>query len=146
MTTFATLIAVAVFGYPIYRYMPRGAERAFRLERFHPSTPMSDWTSSYYDDQRRYSDLAAIYGRRDLPDVEPTGVQASTSAAPQAVPAATPKPAAAESTRQTGETQLTEYAWRSRRTVAHSAGETRRPAKGVRRLVTDTSTLDSKAS
>ncbi|MGW4846113.1 hypothetical protein [Nocardia brasiliensis] len=68
MTTFATLLVVAVLGYLIYHYLPKGAERAFRLERFQPRGPLSDWTSSYYDEQRRYADLAAIYGRNDTPE------------------------------------------------------------------------------
>ncbi|MBF6128104.1 hypothetical protein [Nocardia brasiliensis] len=68
MTTFATLLVVAVLGYLIYHYLPKGAERAFRLERFQPHGPLSDWTASYYDEQRRYADLAAIYGRNDTPE------------------------------------------------------------------------------
>ncbi|MFI6171488.1 hypothetical protein ACIBCN_32250 [Nocardia sp. NPDC051052] len=143
MTTFATLLVVAAFGYLIYRYLPKGAQRAFRLDRYHPSSPMSDWTSSYYDDQRRYSDLAAVYGRRDAPDQQPEQL------APEVVPVRrteSPKPATTEPVRQPAEAQLTEYAWRSRRTVAPRVDETRRPAKGVRRLVTDPSTLHKKAS
>ncbi|WP_330233467.1 hypothetical protein OHA40_13935 [Nocardia sp. NBC_00508] len=70
MTALASLCTVAVFSFLIYRFAPRPYERAFRLERFHPGTPMSDEPLSYYDDQRRYSDLAAIYGRSDIPDPE----------------------------------------------------------------------------
>ncbi|MEV6556479.1 hypothetical protein AB0M22_12240 [Nocardia sp. NPDC051756] len=143
MTTLATLIIVAAFGYLVYRSIPRGAERAFRLERFHPRTPMSDWTSSYYDEQRRYSDLAAIYGRRDVPEAEPAAVHEPEPVQPKAVPAA---PVLAEPTRPTAEMPADQYAWRSRRTVAPGLTAPRRPAKGVRRLVTDPSTLDSKAS
>lgn len=68
MTALATLLLVAVFGYLIHRFAPRRDERTFRLERFHPGTPMSDQPLSYYDHQRRYSDLAAIHGRRDALD------------------------------------------------------------------------------
>ncbi|MFE7743429.1 hypothetical protein [Nocardia sp. NPDC057455] len=68
MTALATLLLVALFGCLIYRFAPKRDERAFRLERFHPGTPMSDQTLSYYDHQRRYSDLAAIHGHRDMPD------------------------------------------------------------------------------
>ncbi|MFC9439636.1 hypothetical protein [Nocardia sp. NPDC057030] len=143
MTTLATLIIVAALGYLIYRAIPRGAERAFRLERFHPSSPMSDWTSSYYDEQRRYVDLAAIYGRRDAPEVAQAVVRAPETAQPEAIPTAT---APAEPTGQPAETRPDQYAWRSRRTVAPGVTAPRRPAKGVRRLVTDPSTLDSKAS
>ncbi|WP_174187070.1 hypothetical protein [Nocardia barduliensis] len=68
MTALATLLLVALFGFLIWHYTPRRDERAFRLERFHPGTPMSDQTLSYYDHQRRYPDLAAIHGRGDIPD------------------------------------------------------------------------------
>ncbi|PXX65257.1 hypothetical protein DFR70_104320 [Nocardia tenerifensis] len=140
MTTVASLLAVALFGYLIYRYLPKGAERAFRLERYRPRTPMSDWTASYYDDQRRYSDLAAIYGREDAPDL---GLPAVREPADAAAPA---EPVAPEPARRPVETQFSEYAWRSRRTVGHKADAARKPAKGVRRLVTDPSMLNSKAS
>ncbi|WP_157172916.1 hypothetical protein [Nocardia exalbida] len=68
MTALATLFLVALSGYLIHRFAPKRDERAFRLERFHPGTPMSDHTPSHYDYQRRYSDLAAIHGRLDVPD------------------------------------------------------------------------------
>ncbi|MFE9579138.1 hypothetical protein ACFYO1_22325 [Nocardia sp. NPDC006044] len=142
MTTLATLIIVAALGYLVYRAIPRGAERAFRLERFHPHSPMSDWTSSYYDEQRRYADLAAIYGRGDVPEAEPAVIREPETAQPEAIPAA---PALAEPTGQPAGTP-DHYAWRSRRTVAPGRTAPRRPARGVRRLVTDPSTLDSKAS
>ncbi|WP_454196338.1 hypothetical protein [Nocardia sp. Marseille-Q1738] len=75
MNALATLFIVAVFGYSIYHYAPKRDEHTFCLERFHPRTPMSDRSVSYYEDQRRYSDLAAIYSRRDVagpdwPDAE----------------------------------------------------------------------------
>ncbi|MFD6154995.1 hypothetical protein ACFWF7_17065 [Nocardia sp. NPDC060256] len=139
MTTFATLLVVAAFGYLIYRYLPKGTGRAFRLDRYHPHSPMSDWPSSYYDEQRRYSDLAAIYGRSDVPE----------QISPQVAPVDRTEPprlTTVEPVRQPAETPVTEYAWRSRRTVAHRHDEARRPAKGVRRLVTDPSTLHDKAS
>lgn len=143
MTTLATLIIVTAFGYLIYRAIPRGAERAFRLERFHPRGPMSDWTSSYYDEQRRYADMAAIYGRRDVPEAEQAVAREPESAQPEAIPGA---PVLAEPARQAAEARPDQYAWRSRRTVAPGVTAPRRPAKGVRRLVTDSSILDSKAS
>ncbi|MEV6319788.1 hypothetical protein AB0M45_01140 [Nocardia sp. NPDC051787] len=68
MNALATLFILAVFGYSIYHYAPKRNEPTFRLERFHPCTPMSDRSVSYYEDQRRYSDLAAIYSREDVPD------------------------------------------------------------------------------
>ncbi|MEU7766798.1 hypothetical protein AB0B25_16945 [Nocardia sp. NPDC049190] len=68
MTFLAALLVAASSGYLIYRFAPRRAERAFRLERFHPRALASDRPLSHYDYQRRYSDLAAIYGRNDVPD------------------------------------------------------------------------------
>ncbi|MFI5536854.1 hypothetical protein ACIA5H_10715 [Nocardia sp. NPDC051900] len=70
----ATLLLTALLGCLIYRFAPERDTRTFRLERFHPATPMSDQPLSYYDHQRRYSDLAAIYGRGDVPDPDlPSG-------------------------------------------------------------------------
>ncbi|WP_280251021.1 hypothetical protein [Nocardia abscessus] len=83
MTALATLLLLALFGYLIYRYAPSRDERAFRLERFHPGTPMSDQTLSYYDHQRRYSDLAAIYGHSDVPDPDSPSMAKSTAIAPR---------------------------------------------------------------
>ncbi|BDU02977.1 hypothetical protein IFM12276_60050 [Nocardia sputorum] len=80
MTALATLLLVAVFGYLIHRFAPGRDERAFRLERFHPGTPMSDQTPSYYDHQRRYSDLVAIHSRGDVPDPDSHGSAKSTGA------------------------------------------------------------------
>ncbi|MEU7630361.1 hypothetical protein AB0C34_10295 [Nocardia sp. NPDC049220] len=68
MTALATLLFAALSSYLIYRFTPRRDERTFRLELFRPYAPIADWTRSQYDDQRRYSDLAAIYGRNDVPD------------------------------------------------------------------------------
>ncbi|MGK8520998.1 hypothetical protein ACRS6B_05295 [Nocardia asteroides] len=68
MTALATLLLAAMSGYLFYRRAPRRDERAFRLEHFHPGTPVAHQTRSYYDHQRGYSDLAAIYGRADVPD------------------------------------------------------------------------------
>lgn len=68
MSTFAALLVVAVFAYLLYRYVLRERSDLFRLERFRPSGSLTDWTRSYYDDQRQYADLAAVYGRGDAPD------------------------------------------------------------------------------
>jgi hypothetical protein len=68
MTALATLFLIALSSYLIHRFASRRDERAFRLERFHPGTSMSDHLPSHYDYQRRYSDLAAIHGRLDVPD------------------------------------------------------------------------------
>ncbi|WP_280297162.1 hypothetical protein [Nocardia abscessus] len=83
MTALATLLLLVLFGYLIYRYAPSRDEHAFRLERFHPGTPMSDQTLSYYDHQRRYSDLAAIYGHSDVPDPDLPSAEKSTAIAPR---------------------------------------------------------------
>ncbi|MFF3221848.1 hypothetical protein ACFYV7_03545 [Nocardia suismassiliense] len=148
MTTFAAFLVVAAFGYTVYRYLPKGAERAFRLERFHPGTPMSDWTPSYYDAHRRYADLAAIYGRSDMPDEVPPAVRETTDTTAKAVPAQRSESPVVREPEATPskETPIDQYAWRSRRTVAHSAGGTRKPERGVRRLVSEQDALDSKAS
>ncbi|MEU2040209.1 hypothetical protein [Nocardia niwae] len=73
MTALTILLLAALLAYPIYRFAPGRDPRTFRLERFHPGTPMSDQTPSSYDYQRRYSDLSAIYGRGDVPDAELPG-------------------------------------------------------------------------
>ncbi|MFX0579978.1 hypothetical protein [Nocardia nepalensis] len=68
MTALATLLVIAFFAYVVYRYAPRPPGEAFRLERFHAPGPLTDWSPSYYENQRQYADLAAIYGRDDVPD------------------------------------------------------------------------------
>ncbi|MGQ4597095.1 hypothetical protein [Nocardia sp. R6R-6] len=79
MTALATLCTVAVFGFLIYLFGPKRDERNFRLERFHPGIPLSDRTLSHYDYQRRYSDLAAIYSRADVPDPDWTDTEKAAS-------------------------------------------------------------------
>jgi hypothetical protein len=68
MTALAALLVIAVFAYLVYRYAPRQPGEAFHLERFHAPGPLTDWSPSYYENQRQYADLAAIYGRGDVPD------------------------------------------------------------------------------
>jgi len=68
MTALATLLAVAFFAYLVHRYAPKQASEAFRLERFHAPGPLTDRSPSYYENQRQYADLTAIYGRGDVPD------------------------------------------------------------------------------
>lgn len=68
MTALAALLVVAAFGYLIHRFAPRRPSEAFRLERFHAPGPLTDRSPSYYENQRQYADLAAIYGRNDVPD------------------------------------------------------------------------------
>ena len=70
MTAFATLLVLAFFAYLIYAFAPGRADRAWRIERFRAPGPLADRTPSYYENQRQYSDLAAIHGHRDAPDPE----------------------------------------------------------------------------
>ncbi|WP_069167404.1 hypothetical protein [Nocardia altamirensis] len=144
MSTFAALLIVAVFGYAIYHYLPRGAERAFRLERFHPRTPMSDWSTSYYEDQRRYSDLAAIYGRSDLPDTRPA-LDPTTDELAQSAQASG-EDAAAQPTKS----QVVQSICDARSAEGTGSGAARKAATrdGVRQLgpLADRSTLGIKAS
>ncbi|MBF6193388.1 hypothetical protein [Nocardia implantans] len=67
MTVLATLLSAALLGFLIHRFAPDRDTRTFRLERFHPRTRMSDQPLSYYEHQRRYSDLAAIHSRGEAP-------------------------------------------------------------------------------
>ncbi|MEV5836542.1 hypothetical protein [Nocardia sp. NPDC052112] len=68
MTALATLLVIAAFAYLIHRFAPRSPSEAFRLERLHAPGPLTDRSPSYYENQRQYADLAAIYGRGDVPD------------------------------------------------------------------------------
>ncbi|MGW4768153.1 hypothetical protein ACWEO2_08920 [Nocardia sp. NPDC004278] len=68
MSALATVLVIAFFGYLVHRYAPRRPDAVFRLERFHAPGPLADRSPSYYENQRQYVDLAAIYGRGDVPD------------------------------------------------------------------------------
>ncbi|MFQ6328307.1 hypothetical protein ACLMAL_19480 [Nocardia sp. CWNU-33] len=68
MTAIVTVLVLGFCTYLIYHYAPKRSEEIFRIDRFRAPGPLTDWPSSYYEDQRRYSDLAAIYGRSDMPD------------------------------------------------------------------------------
>lgn len=68
MTALATLLVIAAFAYLVHRFAPRRPSEVFRLERFHAPGPLTDRSPSYYENQRQYADLAAIYGRNDVPD------------------------------------------------------------------------------
>ncbi|WP_024801761.1 hypothetical protein [Nocardia sp. BMG51109] len=62
----ATLAVVVLFAVVVYHYAPKRGERAAELfERYRPHAPMADWSLSYYDDQRQYSELTAIRARRE---------------------------------------------------------------------------------
>ncbi|WP_225726064.1 MULTISPECIES: hypothetical protein [unclassified Nocardia] len=62
MEALAALLLIALF---IYLTRPvRGT--GYRLERYRPDPA----GLSYYEEQRRYSELVAIYGRHDAPDTQ----------------------------------------------------------------------------
>ncbi|MFI9506783.1 hypothetical protein [Nocardia sp. NPDC052566] len=82
MTALAALLALIAFGYFLRRYAPYRNDEAFRLDRYRPPSPLTDWSSSYYDEQRRYTDLVAVYGRRDMPDPGPPVANSTEEAAP----------------------------------------------------------------
>lgn len=68
MEALVTLFVIILAVYLVRHFAPSHGD-GFRLERHRPSS-LSDWTASYYDEQRRYSDLVAVYGRGDVPDAE----------------------------------------------------------------------------
>ncbi|MFE7796894.1 hypothetical protein [Nocardia sp. NPDC057440] len=68
MAAIFTVLVIGFVTYLISHYAPKRPEEIFRLDRFRAPGPLTDWSPSYYEDQRRYSDLAAIYGRSDVPD------------------------------------------------------------------------------
>jgi hypothetical protein len=71
MTAIVTLLVIALFSYLVHHYTSKRSQEIFRLERFRVPGPLTDWSPSYYyEEQRRNSDLAAIYGRSDVPDPE----------------------------------------------------------------------------
>ncbi|RDI46627.1 hypothetical protein [Nocardia mexicana] len=62
----ASLAVVVIFAAIVYRFAPtRGQRAAELLERYRPHAPMSDWSLSYYDDRRQYSELVAIRAHRE---------------------------------------------------------------------------------
>ncbi|MFD0365383.1 hypothetical protein ACFQZZ_28440 [Nocardia sp. GCM10030253] len=73
MTAIVTVLAIAFLTYLVHHYAPKRSEEIFRLERFHAPGLLADRSLTYYEDQRRYSDLAAIYGRSDVPDPDLRG-------------------------------------------------------------------------
>ncbi|MCM6777336.1 hypothetical protein NDR87_28000 [Nocardia sp. CDC159] len=66
MISFLVALAVVVaFAVTVYRYAPNREDGAARLfERYRPHAPMADWSMSYYEEQRQYSELAAIRARQ----------------------------------------------------------------------------------
>ncbi|GAB2701661.1 hypothetical protein [Nocardia thraciensis] len=62
----ASLAAVVIFAAIVYRFAPARGQRAAELfERYRPHAPMSDWSLSYCDDRRQYSELIAIKANRE---------------------------------------------------------------------------------
>ncbi|WP_280262645.1 hypothetical protein [Nocardia wallacei] len=62
----AALAVVVIFAAIVYRYAPTRGQRAAELfERYRPHAPMADWSLSYYDDRRQYSELIAIRTNRE---------------------------------------------------------------------------------
>lgn len=75
MTALLTLLVIAAFVHLVHRFAPRHP-RAFHLEQFHAPGSLSDSSRTYYEKRRQYADLAAIYGRGDMPDPDaPARVQ-----------------------------------------------------------------------
>ncbi|MEU8901546.1 hypothetical protein [Nocardia sp. NPDC048505] len=69
MTALLTFLVTAAFAYSIYHFAPQRRRDLFRLERFVGPGPLFESTmTTDYEAQRQYSDLAAIYGRHDVPD------------------------------------------------------------------------------
>ncbi|MBB5914158.1 hypothetical protein BJY24_003025 [Nocardia transvalensis] len=66
MSFLAALLVIVIFAVIVYRYAPRRDERAADLfERYRPHAPMADWSMSYYEDRRQYSELDAIRTHRE---------------------------------------------------------------------------------
>lgn len=64
MTAIATLLAVALFAAAIYHYAPRTSRRnLFHLDQFRPAAPLAGLLPVDHDQQRLYSDLAAVHAR-----------------------------------------------------------------------------------
>ncbi|MFQ6393546.1 hypothetical protein ACLMAJ_08845 [Nocardia sp. KC 131] len=84
MTAIVTVLVIAFFTYLVHHFAPNRAGEAFRLERFRAPGLLADWSPSYYEDQRRYSDLVAIYGRNDVPDPDLRGAAMTPVAAARA--------------------------------------------------------------
>ncbi|WP_227997443.1 hypothetical protein [Nocardia australiensis] len=81
MTALVTLLVIALASYLMHYFGPKRSERTFAPHRFRPSGSLTDRSPTYYDEQRRYSDLAAIYGRDYLPDPDFAGPGAPRRAA-----------------------------------------------------------------
>ncbi|MEV0295734.1 hypothetical protein [Nocardia sp. NPDC050710] len=88
MTALLALLALLAFAYGIHRFAPKSGAETFLLERFRPPGPLTDRSVSHYEEQRRYADLVAIYGRSDVPDPEagPAPALARTRVRPMANP------------------------------------------------------------
>ncbi|MEV6277355.1 hypothetical protein [Nocardia sp. NPDC051832] len=75
MTAILTFLVVAAFVYAIFHFAPPRRQDLFRLDRFVGAGPLFESTlAPDYEAQRQYSDLVAIYGRSDVPDVDAPAV------------------------------------------------------------------------
>ncbi|MEV6429110.1 hypothetical protein [Nocardia sp. NPDC051463] len=83
MTAIATVLVLGFCTYLVHHYAPKRPEEIFRLDRFRAPGPLTDRSPSYYEDQRRYSDLVAIYGRSDVPDPDLGSAARPAVAAPR---------------------------------------------------------------
>lgn len=83
MTALLTLLILTAFGYAIHRFAPRPRRRILRPDRLHAHAPGADRSASRYDDQRRYSDLAAIQARFG-PEEDTAATREETHSAPAA--------------------------------------------------------------
>ncbi|TQM29984.1 hypothetical protein [Nocardia bhagyanarayanae] len=78
MTALLTFLVVTAFCYAIYHYAPNRTKDLFELERFRPLGSLTDAGFSRYEEQRQYSDLAAIHGRADEPRPKDSQTRAAT--------------------------------------------------------------------
>ncbi|WP_330250903.1 hypothetical protein OG874_32560 [Nocardia sp. NBC_00565] len=85
MTALATVLVLASFAYLVHRFAPKHPDEAFRLERFRAPGPLTGESPSYYENQRQYADLAAIYGRNDVPDPDAEAIARPERAAPRRI-------------------------------------------------------------
>lgn len=85
MTALATILVLASFAYLVHRFAPRHPDEIFRLERFRAPGPLAGQSPSYYENQRQYADLAAIYGRNDVPDPDAEALARPERAARQSI-------------------------------------------------------------
>ncbi|MGY4100207.1 hypothetical protein ACW2Q0_11735 [Nocardia sp. R16R-3T] len=109
MTAVAALLVIAAFAYLIRRVAPRRPSEVLRLERFHAPGPLTERSPSYYENQRQYADLVAIYGHGDVPDPDAGALAYPERAAQRRI--AKPSCAAAEPTADAIQASSGELDW-----------------------------------